>query len=207
MRRKSVTIISLRTAIIGLLGVAILAGGLWTWLGKGSQTRIEIYDPTGFTATEEVTGSCFTGSIAAQRAGAFRCSAGNSLFDPCFSQDGSVACPVGDPGRNEGIRIQLSSPLPQPPEAWENEPDVSNPQPWYLALDGGGVCGVLTGTRPSPDFPLGCSIPSVDAPPYCSEPILLEQSDGTYITVCGIFDPDTREIINRKAYVVKEMWL
>lgn len=207
MRHKSVTIIPLRTAIIGLLGVAILAYGLWAWLGGEVQTRIEIYNPAGFNATEEVNGTCFTGSIAAQRAGAFRCSAENSLFDPCFSVDGSVACPVGDPGRNEGVLIKLTSPLPQPPEAWENQPDPNNPQPWYLTLEGGGVCGVLTGTRPSPDFPLGCNIPNVDAPPYCSEPILLEQSDGTYITVCGVFDNESREIINRRAYVVNEMWL
>jgi hypothetical protein len=121
--------------------------------------------------------------------------------------DDNVACPVDDPAANAGVLIQLTSPLPQPPEAWENDPDPAKPQPWYLKLAGGGVCGVLTGTRPSPDFPLGCSIPSADAPTYCSEPVALEQSDGAYITVCGVFDSETREIINRQAYVVEEMWL
>jgi hypothetical protein len=193
--------------VVFIAAALLVVVATYVWKTSDQSTRIVIYNPAGFDATEEVSGNCFTGSIAAQRAGAFRCMADNSIYDPSFvTNNNAVAAPVGDPDKNEGVLIKLTEPLLQPPEAWENPPDPANPKPWYVQLTGGGVCGVLTGTRP-PDFPLGCTIPSVTESAYCMQPVPVAQRPTVYSTICGTYDESTRDIVNQKAYLIEEMWL
>lgn len=200
-----IAVIPLRYVLVALV---LLAVGITYYVSVSDRaTQIVIYDPTGFKATEEQQGNCFTGSIAAPRAGAFRCIAGNSIFDPSFVIDSAVAFPVGDPEKNQGILIKLTEPLPQPPDAWQNPPDPNNPKPWRTELAGGGVCGVLTGTLPSLDFRLACNVPDLSDSALCMVPVPSAQDPATYVTVCGIFDEKSRDVVNQKAYLVEKMWL
>lgn len=169
-------------------------------------TRIIIYEPTGFKAIEQAEGQCWTGSLAAPRAGAFRCSVGNAIHDPCFVSNGQVACPTGDPAVNEGVLIQLSKPLPAPPLAWENPPDPAHPFPWWVRLTGEGSCGVLTGTR-LPDYPLGCRIPGAPEGQVCTMPAPLAENPVAFATVCGIWSGTRGQVVDRQVYAVTEMWL
>lgn len=94
-------------------------------------------------------GKCWTVSIAAPRAGAWRCMLGNEIADPCFTlaeAKGVVVCganpAVGDPG----FAVHLTEPLPG---------DVPTPSvgaaPWLLRLANGQVCAPFTGTVPVVD--------------------------------------------------------
>ena len=67
-------------------------------------TRVRIFTPfsptglnSGLTVKERVNGSCMAGSLAdASRVDAWRCSAGNQMYDPCFENSfgerGLLAC-------------------------------------------------------------------------------------------------------------------
>ena len=167
-------------------------------------TEIIVYNPSGFKATQEAEGHCWTGSLAAPRAGSYRCAVDNAIFDPCFAMDDSVACPVGDPAENRGLLIRLTQPLPTPPDAWDNPPDPKNPSPWYVQLRSGGFCGVLTGTRP-PEFPLGCVIPGLPEGAVCSEPVPLAHKSGIYASTCGSWDG--QQLHQGRVYFVTRMWL
>ena len=207
MSATRITVVRRRTLLVVLLGILLTVVAVSMWMSSGWSTVIKIYDPTGFRADEVLSGSCWTGSLAAQRAGAFRCMADNSISDPCFSTNTSVACPMGDPAKNRGVLLNLTEPLPTPPEAWENPPDVDNPQPWYMELSGGGTCGTLTGTRP-PDFPMGCTIPQMpETSFYCAFPVPIAGQPGRYATLCGTWEPETAQIIDGQIFNVTEMWL
>lgn len=77
-------------------------------------TQVIVFYPTGVTG-EELTGSCWTLSIASPRDGAWRCVSDNQIFDPCFSPQGETgyvicgALPLGD---TRGFRLNLTEPLP-----------------------------------------------------------------------------------------------
>ncbi len=200
-----------RVLLVAVVVLAVIA--LATVLSRGGAsgerlrpTRIVVYQPTGFKALQTVEGRCWTGSLAAPRAGAFRCMVGNQIHDPCFVLDQGVACPQGDPARNEGIVLRLTEPLPQPPEAWTNPPDPAHPSPWHLRLAGGGQCGVLTGTR-LPDYPIGCQLPEVSQGAVCSPPLPLARSRGVYTLVCGSWDAQSSRVVNLTVYPVEVMWL
>jgi hypothetical protein len=190
--------------VAGVVVLLIAAIAICYRTGSVRTTKITIYQPTGFKATEEADGQCWTGSLAAPRAGAYRCAVGNSIFDPCFATNGAVACPVGDPAENQGLLIRLTEPLPTPPDAWENPPDPANPSPWDMRLLGGGYCGVLTGTRP-PEFPLGCTIPEFPEGALCSMPVPLAHRAGIYATTCGVWNGE--ELLQPRIYFVTRMWL
>lgn len=196
--------------IAAALVVAAAVATLIRPQGRGRQaeaaTKITIYQPTGFTATERAEGQCWTGSLAAPRAGAFRCSVGNVIHDPCFVTNGEVACPVGEPAAHEGVLIQLAKPLPAPPLAWENPPDPDHPSPWWVRLAGGGDCGVLTGTR-LPDYPLGCRIPAAPEGQVCTMPAPLAETPAAFATTCGVWSDARGQVVDRKVYAVTEMWL
>ena len=197
-----------RRRVLIIAGIALLVVvaiiGFRLFSGPVRATKITVYDPTGFKATEEADGQCWTGSLAAPRAGAFRCAVGNEIHDPCFVTDAAVACPMGDPADNTGLLINLTAPLPEPPDAWENPPDPANPVPWDIRLLGGGFCGALTGTRP-PEFPYGCVVPDVSEPTFCSMPVPLAHKSGVYATTCGTWNG--QEIVPFRIFLVTQMWL
>lgn len=120
-------------------------------------TKVVVFKPEHFTATQTVSGSCWTGSIAAPRAGAYRCMTGNAILDPCFTGagQGEVACPdpTSDPDRQEGTVLRLTKPLPATASA-TGQPDPR--QPWRFTLTDGASCGAMTGTI-LPGHPYGCA--------------------------------------------------
>jgi hypothetical protein len=79
-------------------------------------TRVIHWSPTtdtgalraGLVATPKFGGDCWTGSFVLHRG--YRCLAGNSLYDPCFTdptRDGAVVC-AGSPFQRNVVRLRVS---------------------------------------------------------------------------------------------------
>lgn len=134
-------------------------------------TLVTAWQPTGFQATATAAGTCFSASIAAPRAGAYRCMVGNAILDPCFllPGGGAVVCPQGDPAKEQGMRITLDGSLPQASSA-----APSPAHPWLFTLWDGGTCGAETGTLLSASHTFDCLIPATATAPqqsvYCTAP-------------------------------------
>ena len=104
------------------------------------------YAATGTLAVpvaDQHPGSCWTGSIAVPVAGAYRCIAGDQIYDPCFAATGqgavhSVAC-VSDPWSRAHV-ITLTGALPKITPAPDLRPF------WALELANGARCVAVTGT-------------------------------------------------------------
>jgi hypothetical protein len=92
------------------------------------------------------SGTCWTRSLAApSRGDAYRCMAGNSIYDPCFvppAQSAAAVCDVNPAGRGRGFTLRLTEPLPHEPAY-----GGSAPHPFLVELAGGEVCVPLTGTH------------------------------------------------------------
>jgi hypothetical protein len=103
-------------------------------------TKVTVFHPTG-AAGATVRGNCaMGGSLAVQRADAWRCIVGNEIYDPCFSAGAhatSVICGA-TPAKPVGIRVSLPGPLPA-------HDRVLGSQAWILQLGNGTTCGFLTG--------------------------------------------------------------
>lgn len=116
-------------------------------------TRQIIYRPwtasglrSGLTVAQMIKGKCWTNSISTDRPDAFRCMAGNDIWDPCFAgapKGGEVAC-VENPFSSKVVVMKLTAALPKSsgPYAKMLEP---NAQPWALELASGGRCYFATG--------------------------------------------------------------
>ena len=111
-------------------------------------TNVVTYEPfqgnalhAGFKVSSKVQGYCWD-SEASLRPDAWRCMAGNSLWDPCFSSaiQGSpaVACP-GSPFSKTVILMHLTKPLPKRTAV------RSDLMPWGLQLADGARCQIVTG--------------------------------------------------------------
>lgn len=102
-------------------------------------TQVKVFHPKG--ATGSAKGNCdLGGSLALQRADAWRCIVGNEIYDPCFSARAhatSVICGAS-PNKPVGITVSLPRPLPA------HDP-VQGSQAWILQLGDGTICGFLTG--------------------------------------------------------------
>lgn len=85
-----------------------------------AQTTVVIFNPwassglrSGFIVSQKVKGSCWTHSLATERPDAWRCMAGNDIYDPCFSSsphEGMVACAEG-PFSKRIVLMTLTKPL------------------------------------------------------------------------------------------------
>ena len=139
--------------------VALLALAPAALAGGGRPTTVVTYQPFGASGLkqsikvdETLTGSCFAGSSASPRRDAWRCSATNEIYDPCFSgasaDAGYVVCPEFGLSPRSVDRIDLTSPLPSS----GNTGDASSGKglPWrLLARPYAGYCSLVTGTRGS----------------------------------------------------------
>jgi hypothetical protein len=103
-------------------------------------------------------GDCWTESAAVDRPEAWRCAAGNDIYDPCFSLaelKGAVVCGA-DPARHRrGFALALTKPLPT-----RSPSQVAEPLPWMLQLADGSICELTTGTSAQvdgQDVPYECS--------------------------------------------------
>jgi hypothetical protein len=117
-------------------------------------TQVITFVPTTIpTATE--SGSCFTNAIGLGRADAWRCTTeDNQIHDPCFQVDDTptLVCDADPVTGAEGFVLELTAPLPAVDTG-------SMSEPWMIQLEGGTVCGLMTGTIPGgADWlaPYGC---------------------------------------------------
>ena len=213
------------TAYVPIRFVAQALGQTVGWEGttntitvSASATKVVPYQPTSFTATQTVSGSCWTSSVAAPRAGAYRCTAGNAIFDPCFvgTGTGTVDCPdpAADPDQQTGTVIQLTAALPAASTA---TPSPSSP--WRFRLADGAVCGDMTGTI-MPGHPYGCApAPTAGTASasaigtgglYCAPPVESGTS-GSYTVSCAPLSPERAangapQLATPATYPVVEMW-
>lgn len=133
------------------------AGGTST--GALPNTIVSVYRPFrvgGRTTLRTRTrrGYCFSGSSAADRRDAWRCTSGKLIADPCFSANASahsVICPAG-PWSHSALALSLTRPLPH---RFADHPRPSlKAQPWAIELFDGrralfssGAGTVLEGER------------------------------------------------------------
>lgn len=112
-------------------------------------TRVTTYVPV-IPHGAAVSGHCWTRSLAAPNRGdAYRCMAGDSIYDPCFvprRPGGVVVCDVNPATRGPGFAMRLTRPLP--PEAPFAGTEV---RPWLVALADGEICVPQTGTHEALD--------------------------------------------------------
>jgi hypothetical protein len=109
------------------------------------------YAATGTLAVpvaDQLSGYCWTGSIAVPKAGAYRCLVGNAIYDPCFAPANqpstpTVAC-VPDPWSAAHV-VTLTKALPT------SKPLASRTSPWALELANHARCVAGTGTVPVVD--------------------------------------------------------
>lgn len=115
-------------------------------------TEAGVYMPfsaSGRSAVEVksmIRGHCWTGSLAVNHRGAWRCVSANLIYDPCFSSPdakGIVLCPSSGPWSSSGVEIKLTSKLPV---MYENKrvPSTSG-LPWALVTVAGWKCRLATG--------------------------------------------------------------
>lgn len=94
------------------------------------------------SASTVVAGNCFSSSAAATRADAYRCSAGNRIYDPCFtipSNARAVICVPNPLDPSSNVQLNLSAPISIPPFV------PAQKHPWFLQLADGTVCNFFTG--------------------------------------------------------------
>ena len=88
-------------------------------------------------------GSCWTESIAVSRGGAWRCSVGNGISDPCFIIAGNrehLVCDANPALKTGGFVLKLTKPLPK---SAHPERKV---EPWIFRLADNSICEAMTGT-------------------------------------------------------------
>jgi hypothetical protein len=129
----------------GAAGAAGVAGAL----AAAARTRVVIFE--AFTAsgapaihvTSAVHGTCNGGSSAIDRNDAWRCFAGNFVYDPCFSSTaatGIVLCPAGA-WSGSGVEIKLTAKL----IGANRRPPSTSGDPWALETTSGLKCLLATG--------------------------------------------------------------
>ena len=140
--------------------------------------------------TEEVSGSCWTFSLASPRPGVWRCTSDNRIYDPCFSppdETGYVVC--------SSVKLNLTEPLPDitPP------PQLPVVSVLWFELEDGVTCNFLTtGTRFSVDgqfYDYACSDGS----------IILELQPGQ-IWIATKARVDGSSIVETSEVKVKTVW-
>ncbi|MEA2197413.1 MAG: hypothetical protein QOJ25_1464 [Solirubrobacteraceae bacterium] len=127
----------------------VLVGAATAALAAGTRTHAVVFE--AFTAagtpalhvTSTARGTCNEGSSAIDRDDAWRCFAGNFVYDPCFSSIASnriVLCPAG-PWSGSGVEIKLASKL-----AGANRRKASTSgNPWAIQTTSGLRCQIATG--------------------------------------------------------------
>jgi hypothetical protein len=117
-------------------------------------TKVVVYEP--FTKSGAVapgidvvrksgTAACWEGAISSPRADAFRCLAGNIIYDPCFFDSAGpprLACWLG-PGPSRVVLVTPERPFPQMPH--KGSANVKNGSPWLIKLSNGQFCVDDTG--------------------------------------------------------------
>ncbi len=120
-------------------------------------TQVNTFRPAVPTGRRR-SGECWTESAAVDRPEAWRCAAGNEIYDPCFAVAGlenAVVCGADPARRKTGFVLALIKPLPT-----RTPSQVVTPLPWLLKLADGSICELTTGTSAQidgEDVPYECS--------------------------------------------------
>jgi hypothetical protein len=81
---------------------------------SSESTQVIVFHPEG-VPTQERTGSCWSTSDVLNRVDAWRCTADNSIYDPCFSIPGNsqvVICNISPLSDSTGFKLNLTESLP-----------------------------------------------------------------------------------------------
>jgi hypothetical protein len=108
-----------------------------------AQTTVIRFAPPLPSEGDTKDGSCWTESIAVTRPGAWRCSVGNSISDPCFTVAGNrdqLVCGADPALRADGFVLKLTKPLPKLAHRSRKA------EPWIFQLSDGSICEAMTGT-------------------------------------------------------------
>jgi hypothetical protein len=141
------------------------------------RTTVTIFRPSlPMHSVVRKKGTCWTGSIAVSRPGAWRCMAGNAIYDPCFrvaNKNERVVCGANPLKHDEGFVLMLAQPLPK------QHATATEAQPWLVELADGSICEAATGT-----------MAIIDDEPVrypCREPS--SEHAQTSVVYCGLLDP------------------
>jgi hypothetical protein len=114
---------------------------LFTPSPPSGSTQVIVFQPQG-VPTQERSGSCWSVSDMLNRDDAWRCTAGNFIYDPCFSISGSsqaVICDTSPLSDRTGFKLNLTEPLP-------GRGTVSPVKSaWAFELADGTICTFLGG--------------------------------------------------------------
>jgi hypothetical protein len=123
-------------------------------LGHGAQrTTIAYFVPwspgslrAGFTVSQRIRGDCWTQSLVSGRPDAWRCEAGNEIYDPCFVGAGGptkVAC-AQSPFSKTLVVMRLTKPIRRDAKLAST---FLRPLglPWGLRLTNGDTCVFVAG--------------------------------------------------------------
>jgi hypothetical protein len=146
---KAIKLGALGAVLVLAAAAGVAVAGVAVAGATATRTREVIYQ--AFTASgapaihveRTVKGSCNGGSSAADRDDAWRCFAGNFVYDPCFSSakdTGIVLCPDGA-GATTGIEIKLTAKLTLPNK---RKPSTSV-LPWAVETTSGAKCVLASG--------------------------------------------------------------
>jgi hypothetical protein len=102
-------------------------------------TQVITYTPGPPTGAAQ-EGSCWTGSLAVWRTDAWRCTVGNSIYDPCFSLGAGVICGADPVTPTMSFALTLTEPLPAP-----EVPADTSVYAWVVELADGTTCEIATG--------------------------------------------------------------
>lgn len=180
-----------------------------------TRTNVVIYEPSVPSGPAK-KGSCWTGSIAVLRKGAWRCMLGNAIYDPCFSiasRPGAVVCGADPATARPGFVVELTKPLPAP-----DLPAQVKPEPWIMQLADGTVCEKMTGTIAFVDgqpIPWGCNDSAKRAKPGAQNSysgILGKPKQGKVWTIEKVrYMPTPKakrpfKLVERKTVAVRTVW-
>jgi hypothetical protein len=138
------TLIAVAAAALAVSGCSRPPAGPALNGGPGA-TSVIFYIP-GKPAGTPQNGSCWTRSIAIPRPGAWRCTVGNQIHDPCFatpSASGTLICGANPALGKDGFPLKLTKPLPNDFIAAPAKQPI-----WMFELADGSICEPFTGTMP-----------------------------------------------------------
>ena len=103
---------TLTTTII--MTIVVTSTPTFTPNPTSESTQVIVFHPEG-VPTQERTGSCWSTSNVLNRVDAWRCTADNSIYDPCFSIPGNsqaVICDTSPLSDSTGFKLNLTESLP-----------------------------------------------------------------------------------------------
>ncbi len=143
----------MRSAALRVACALAVAVALLTPAQASTRTQVVIFTPWardglhhGFGIAAKAKGACGTHSRVTTRPDAWRCTAGDDVYDPCFegiARTDEVAC-AETPFSTSVVLIRLAKPLEGRAKAFTRWLDRKG-APWGLRLAGGDKCVFATG--------------------------------------------------------------